>query len=71
MVKSKLLHVTAADRSALNARARGVALGEGSAGVGDFFLAAYKAGIKPLSITVESTGTTEADMVKSCRRSSA
>ncbi len=64
IVKDKLLHITAADRSALNARARAVALGEGAAGVGDFFLAVYKAGLKPLSITVESLGATEADMVK-------
>jgi type 1 glutamine amidotransferase len=64
LVKDRLLHVTAADRSALNARARAVALGEGAAGLGDFFLAAYRAGLKPLSITVESLGTTEADMVK-------
>ncbi|MET0216297.1 MAG: ThuA domain-containing protein [Vicinamibacterales bacterium] len=64
IVKDKLQHITAADRSALNARAKVVALGEGAAGVADFFLAAYKAGLKPLSITVESTGTTEADMVK-------
>ena len=55
IVKDKLLHVTAADRNALNARARVVPLGEGGAGVGDFFLAAYRAGLKPLSITVEST----------------
>src|SRR5688500_5710719 len=46
-VKGKLLHVTAADRSALNARGRVVALGEGAAGLGDFFLAAYRAGLKP------------------------
>jgi type 1 glutamine amidotransferase len=64
IVKDKLLHVTAADRSALNPRARAVALGDGAAGVGDFFLAAYKAGVKPLSITVESLGTTEPEMVK-------
>ena len=64
IVKDKLLHVTAADRSALNARARAVALGDGAAGIGDFFLAIYKAGLKPLSITVESLGTTEPDMVK-------
>ena len=63
-VKGRLLHITAADRSALNARARVVPLGDGAAGVGDFFLAAYRDGLKPLSITVESTGTTEADMVK-------
>ncbi|HET9468190.1 MAG TPA: ThuA domain-containing protein [Vicinamibacterales bacterium] len=64
IVKGKLLHVTAADRSGMNARARVVALGEGAVGLGDFFLAAYRAGLKPLTITVESTGTTEADMVK-------
>jgi type 1 glutamine amidotransferase/sugar phosphate isomerase/epimerase len=64
VVKDRLLHITAADRSALNARARVVALGDGAAGLGDFFLALYRAGLKPLSITVESTGTTEADMVK-------
>jgi type 1 glutamine amidotransferase len=64
VVQGKLLHVTAADRSALNARARAVTLGEGASGLGEFFLAVYKAGLKPLSITVESTGTTEADMVK-------
>ena len=44
VVKDKLLHVTAADRSALNARARVVPLGEGAAGLGDFFLAAYRGG---------------------------
>jgi type 1 glutamine amidotransferase len=65
IVKDRLLHVTAADRTALNARGRAVPLAEGAAGVGDFFLAAYKAGVKPLSITVESVGPTEADLVKS------
>ena len=64
IVKDKLLHVTAADRSALGARGRVVPLGEGAAGLGDFFLAMYRAGIKPLSITVESTGATEADLLK-------
>src|SRR5688572_8309033 len=64
LVKGKLLHVTASDRSALNARARAVPLGDGVAGLGDFFLAAYKAGVAPMTITVESIGTTEADMVK-------
>lgn len=64
VVKDRLLHITAGDRSAMNARGRVVPLGEGAAGLGDFFLAAYKAGLKPLSITIESTGTTEAEMVK-------
>lgn len=65
IVKDRLLHVTAADRSALNARGRVVPLADGAAGVPEFFLAAYKAGVKPLSITVESIGPGEADMVKS------
>jgi type 1 glutamine amidotransferase len=65
IVKDRLLHVTAADRSALNGRGRVVPLGDGAAGIGDFFLAAYKAGLKPLSITVESIGPTETEMVKS------
>ncbi len=63
-VKDRLLHITAADRSALNARARVVTLGDGAAGLGDFFLALYRSGLKPLSITVESTGAAESDMVK-------
>lgn len=64
IVKQKLLHVTAADRSGPGARGRVVALGEGAAGLGDFFLAMYRAGLKPVSITVESAGKTEADMLK-------
>jgi type 1 glutamine amidotransferase len=63
-VKGKLLHVTLGDRRAPGARGRVVSLGEGSSGISDFLLAAYRAGIKPLSITVESTGPTEADMLK-------
>lgn len=64
IVKPKLLHVTAADRSGPGTRGRVVALGEGAAGIGEFFLAMYRAGLKPVSITVESTGTTDADMLK-------
>ena len=64
IVKDRLLHVTASDRSALGARGRVVPLGEGAAGLGEFFLAVYTAGIKPLSITVDSTGATEADLMK-------
>lgn len=64
IVKQKLLHVTAADRSGPGARGRVVPLGEGTAGLGDFFLAMYRTGLKPVSITVESTGTTDADMLK-------
>jgi type 1 glutamine amidotransferase len=64
VVKGRLLHVTASDRSALGARGRVVPLGEGAAGVGEFFLAVYTAGIRPLSITVDSTGPTEADLMR-------
>ena len=64
IVKDRLLLVNATDRSALGSGGRDVALGSGVGGLGEFFLAAYKAGVKPLSITVQSPGTTEADMVK-------
>ena len=63
IVKDKLLHVRVSDRSALGAKGRPVPLGEGAGALSDFFLAAYKAGIKP-SFTIESIGATEADMVK-------
>jgi type 1 glutamine amidotransferase/sugar phosphate isomerase/epimerase len=63
-VKGKLLIVKVADRSVLGAKSRPVALGDGAGGLGDFFLAAFRAGVKPLSITVDSTGATEADMLK-------
>ncbi len=35
-----------------------------SAALGDFFLATYRAGVKPLAITLHSTGTTKADLQK-------
>jgi type 1 glutamine amidotransferase/sugar phosphate isomerase/epimerase len=63
-VKDKLLIVKVGDRSALGAKGRAVVLGDGAGGVGEFLLAAFKAGVKPLSITVDSSGTTEADMLK-------
>ena len=64
LVKDKLLIVSVADRSALGAAGREVTLGTGAAGLGDVFLAAYRAGLKPLSLTVRSAGATEADMLK-------
>jgi type 1 glutamine amidotransferase/sugar phosphate isomerase/epimerase len=64
VVKDKLMAVSVADRSALGAGGRDVPLGSGAGGLGEFFLAAYKAGVKPLSITVQSAGTTEADLLK-------
>ena len=35
-----------------------------TAALSDFFLAAYRAGVKPLAITLHSTGTTKADLQK-------
>ena len=64
VVKDRLMLVTVSDRSALGAGGRDVALGSGVGGLGDFFLAAWRAGVKPLSITIQSAGTTEADLVK-------
>jgi type 1 glutamine amidotransferase len=39
--------------------------GSGASSLGDFFVAAYKAGVKPLSISIQSTGSTDADLAKS------
>jgi type 1 glutamine amidotransferase/sugar phosphate isomerase/epimerase len=64
-VKGRLLLVSLSDRSTLGAAGREVALGSSAGGISDFFLSAYKAGVKPLLITVHSTGSTEADVVKS------
>ena len=65
-VKDRLMLVSVSDRSALGAGGRGGhARQTAPAAIGDFFLAAFRAGVKPLSITVESTGTTEADLLKS------
>jgi type 1 glutamine amidotransferase len=50
VIKDKLLLVKVADQSS---------------GLSDFFLAAYRAGLKPLSITIEPGGATEADLLKS------
>jgi type 1 glutamine amidotransferase/sugar phosphate isomerase/epimerase len=38
--------------------------GNGAAAVSDFFVAAYRAGVKPLTIAIEPSGATEADYVK-------
>ncbi len=64
IVSSKLLAVEATDRSALGAKGNTVPFGNGSAALGAFFLGAYTDGIKPLTITIESTGTTEPDLQK-------
>lgn len=63
VVKDRLLLVRVSDRTALGAKGRPVVLGKGVGALGEFFLAAYEAGVKPLSIVVESAGTSEADML--------
>ena len=63
VVKDRLLLVRAADRSALGPKGRPVVLGKGAGALSDFFLAAYRDGLKPLSIVVESTGASEADLL--------
>jgi type 1 glutamine amidotransferase/sugar phosphate isomerase/epimerase len=62
-VKDRLFLVKVADRSALGVKGRPVVLGEGVGALGEFFLTAYRAGLKPLSIVIESAGTSEADML--------
>jgi type 1 glutamine amidotransferase/sugar phosphate isomerase/epimerase len=64
IVKDRLLLVSVADRSALGAGGRDVLLGTGAGDLGDFFLAAWRGGVKPLLITVQSTGPSEADLLK-------
>jgi hypothetical protein len=60
----RLLLVRAADRSALGSSGRAVPLGDGAGGLGEFFLAAYRAGIKPLSIAIAASGATAAAYMK-------
>jgi type 1 glutamine amidotransferase len=64
VVRDRLLLVSVADRSTLGSGGRDVTLGSGAGALGDFFLAAFRAGIKPLSIIIQSTGGTDADMQK-------
>jgi type 1 glutamine amidotransferase/sugar phosphate isomerase/epimerase len=67
MVKDKLMEVDIHDRSALGARGKEVTLGTGAADLPEFFLSAFRAEVKPLLITVDSTGAadTYADLQKS------
>jgi type 1 glutamine amidotransferase len=64
LVKDRLLFVRAADRSALGTGGRAVPIGEGVGRLGDFFLATYKAGIRPLSIMVGGPVESEAAYMK-------
>jgi type 1 glutamine amidotransferase/sugar phosphate isomerase/epimerase len=63
IVKDKLVHARVSDRNALGAKGRTVLLGEGAGALSDFFLAVYKAGLKP-SFTIDTVGATEADMMR-------
>jgi type 1 glutamine amidotransferase/sugar phosphate isomerase/epimerase len=66
-VKDRLMLVSVLDRNALGANGHDVTLGSGAAGLPDFFLATFRAGVKPLYITVDASGTgdTYADLQKS------
>jgi type 1 glutamine amidotransferase/sugar phosphate isomerase/epimerase len=65
-IKDRVKVLRARDRSAMGSGGRDVALGAGAAGMSDVFLAAYRAGIKPLLIVVESTAGADeyAEMLK-------
>jgi type 1 glutamine amidotransferase len=61
---ARLMVLEVSDRSAMGAKGTNVPLGSGGAALGAVFLAAYHDGLKPLTLTVESAGTTDADMQK-------
>jgi uncharacterized protein len=63
-VKDRLLMVMAGDRSAMGSGGRATPLGEGAGALPDFFLALYRAGVKPLSIAIMPSGASEADYMK-------
>jgi type 1 glutamine amidotransferase/sugar phosphate isomerase/epimerase len=64
IVKERLLFVRACDRSAIGPSGRIVPIGEGAGELAEFFLSAYRAGIKPLSIVIAGSVGTEADYMK-------
>ncbi len=64
LVKDRLLLVRASDRSALGSAGRPVTPGDGAGALGEFFLAAFRAGVKSLSVTIDAPGRTEADVVQ-------
>src|SRR5204863_478558 len=67
VVKDKLMVADVRDRSAVGNKGKDVTLGSGAAGLADFFLAAFRAEIKPLLITIDAAGApdTYADLLKS------
>src|SRR4030095_2880100 len=56
--------VRAAARTGAGPGGRPVPLGDGAGAIGDFFLAAFRAGVKPLAIAIAATGRTDADYLK-------
>ena len=64
IVKDRLQLVLAGDRSVIGSAGQTKPLGEGAGGLGEFFLALYRAGIKPLAIAIAPSGASEADYMK-------
>jgi len=67
LVRDRLMVVSVRDRNALGAKGHDVTLGIGASGLPDFFLSMFRAGVKPVYITVEGTGAADpyADLEKS------
>jgi type 1 glutamine amidotransferase/sugar phosphate isomerase/epimerase len=59
-VRDRLMVVSVRDRNAVGAKGHDVTLGSGASGLADFFLAMFRAGVKPVYITVEGTGASDA-----------
>ena len=67
VVKDRLMVADVRDRSAIGNKGKDVTLGSGAAGLADFFLAAFRAEIKPLILMIDATSAadTYADLQKS------
>ena len=67
VVKDRLMEVNIHDRSAMGQRGKDVTLGSGAADLPNFFLTAFHDELKPLLITIDSTGASDtyADLQKS------
>jgi type 1 glutamine amidotransferase len=64
LTRGRLMYITAADRSSLGTGGKKVEVGAGAAALGEFFLAAYKSGLRPVSIAIEAPGATETEYIK-------
>src|SRR5262249_10565012 len=63
IVKDRLMVVNVRDRNAPGPKGHDVVMGAGAGDLGQFFLAAFRAGIKPLTIVIEASN--EAELMKS------